>query len=95
MKEYEHGVHTSYGSESGLPSIHIIKGSFVEKLRVTDFHIPSSPEIIKSSWHVPYEILKSSGHVPQEIFKSSWHVPLEILKSSWHVFNQAIVFSMC
>ena len=41
-----------------------IKGSFVEKLRVTDGSILTSPQIIVSSWHVPYEIIKSSWHVP-------------------------------
>ena len=63
----------------------LIKGSFVEKLRVTDGLILTSPEIIKSSWHVPEEIIQSGWHAPQEIIRSSWHVPSEFIKSSWYV----------
>ena len=68
-----------------LPDLYdlIIKGSFVEKLRVTDFHILSSLEIIVSSWHVALGIIKSSpGHVALGIIVSSWHMALEIIKSS-------------
>ena len=54
---------------------YVVKGSFVEKLRVTDFHIPSSPEIIKSSGHLALEIIKSSWHLALEIIESRWHVP--------------------
>ena len=75
---------------------YFIKGSLVEKLRVTDGFILNSPEIIKSSrplaleiikssWHLALEIIKSRWHLAQEIIKSSWHVALEILKSSWHL----------
>ena len=32
---------------------YMIKGSFLEKLRVTDGSILTSPEILKSSQHVP------------------------------------------
>ena len=66
-----------------------MKGSFVEKLRVTNgFTIISSPKIILSSWHVPevecpvgmFLKQRSSSRdrireVAQEIIKSSWHVP--------------------
>ena len=44
---------------------YLIKGSFVEKLRVTESEHSLVLEIIQSSWHVAVEILKCSQHVPK------------------------------
>ena len=63
----------------------IVKGSFVEKLRVTESEHSLVLENTKPSWHVAREIIKSSWHVALEIIKSSWHVAPEIIKSSRHV----------
>ena len=68
----------------------IIKGSFVEKLQVTDGFILASLEIIKSSWHLALEIIESSWHLAPEIITSSWHLALEIIKSSWHLALEII-----
>ena len=69
-----------------LECMGVIKGSFVEKLRLTDSEKSLALEIIKSSWYVAPEIIESSWQVAQRVDKTrgekSWD-ELRRVKTRW------------